>query len=127
MFRHQVSSFQSHNVNMFDVQRLMLLLHNLVYKNVPCVALEVYQGELLIYYNNYKNGRPMVEILAEVERAYNIYKAEHDFDVSSITDFNHVQDKICYKLINRDKNKELLADTPYLPFQNLAVIFYIWL
>lgn len=98
-----------------------------MYKNVPCVALEVYQGELLIYYNNYKNGRPMVEILAEVERAYNIYKAEHDFDVSSITDFNHVQDKICYKLINRDKNKELLADTPYLPFQNLAVIFYIWL
>ena len=50
----------------------------------------------------------MVEILAEVERAYNTYKAEQDFDVSSITDFNHVQDKICYKLVNRDKNKELL-------------------
>lgn len=67
----------------------------------------------------------MVEILAEVERAYNTYKAEQDFDVSSITDFNHVQDKICYKLINRDKNKELLADTPYLPFHDLAVIFYV--
>ena len=45
------------------------------------------------YYNDYKNGRPMVEILAEVERAYNTYKAEQDFDVSSITDFNLVQDK----------------------------------
>ena len=77
------------------------------------------------YYNDYKNGRPMVEILAEVERAYNTYKAEQDFDVSSITDFNHVQDKICYKLVNRDKNKELLADTPYLPFHDLAVIFYV--
>ena len=77
------------------------------------------------YYNDYKNGRPMVEILAEVERAYNTYKAEQDFDVSSITDFNLVQDKICYKLVNRDKNKELLADTPYLPFQDLAVIFYV--
>ena len=77
------------------------------------------------YYNDYKNGRPIVEILAEVERAYNTYKAEQDFDVSSITDFNLVQDKICYKLVNRDKNKELLADTPYLPFQDLAVIFYV--
>ena len=77
------------------------------------------------YYNDYKNGRPMVEIIAEVERAYNTYKAEQDFDVSSITDFNLVQDKICYKLVNRDKNKELLADAPYLPFCDLAVIFYV--
>lgn len=31
------------------------------------------------YYNDYKNGRPMVEILAEVERAYNTYnlKSRH--------------------------------------------------
>lgn len=77
------------------------------------------------YYNDYKNGRPMVEILAEIERAYNTYKAEQDFDVSSITDFNFVQDKICYKLVNRDKNKELLSDAPYLPFHDLAVIFYV--
>ena len=77
------------------------------------------------YYNDYKNGRPIVEILAEVERAYNTYKVEQDFDVNRITDFNHVQDKICYKLVNRDKNKELLADAPYLPFQDLAVIFYV--
>ena len=77
------------------------------------------------YYNDYKNGRPLVEIIAEVERAYNTYKAEQDFDVSSITDFNLVQDKICYKLVNRDKNKELLADAPYLPFCDLAVIFYV--
>ena len=77
------------------------------------------------YYNDYKNGRPMVEILAEIERAYNTYKAEKDFDVSSITDFNLVQDKICYKLVNRDKNKEHLSDAPYLPFHDLAVIFYV--
>ena len=77
------------------------------------------------YYNDYKNGRPMIEIIAEVERAYDTYKVEQDFDVNSITDFNHVQDKICYKLVNRDKNKELLSDAPYLPFHDLAVIFYV--
>ena len=77
------------------------------------------------YYNDYKNGRPMAEIMAEVERTYNTCKAEQDFDVNSITDYHCVQDKICYKLVNRDKNKELLADAPYLPFQDLAVVFYV--
>ena len=77
------------------------------------------------YYNDYKDGRPVSEIIAEVERAYDTYKVEQDFDVNSITDFNHVQDKICYKLVNRDKNKELLSDAPYLPFHDLAVIFYV--
>ena len=77
------------------------------------------------YYNDYKDGRPVSEIIAEVERAYDAHKVEQDFDVSSITDFNHVQDKICYKLVNRDKNKELLSDAPYLPFHDLAVIFYV--
>ena len=77
------------------------------------------------YYNDYKNGRPVMEIIAEVERAYDTYKVEQDFDVNSITDFNHVQDKICYKLVNRDRNKELLSDAPYLPFHDLAVIFYV--
>ncbi len=77
------------------------------------------------YYNDYKNGRPVMEIIAEVESTYDTYKVEQDFDVNSITDFNHVQDKICYKLVNRDKNKELLSDAPYLPFHDLAVIFYV--
>lgn len=77
------------------------------------------------YYNDYKDGRPVSEIIAEVERAYDAHKVEQDFDVNSITDFNHVQDKICYKLVNRDKNKELLSDAPYLPFHDLAVIFYV--
>ncbi len=77
------------------------------------------------YYNDYKNGRPMMEIIAEVEHAYDVYKVEQDFDVNSITYFKLVQDKICFKLVNRDKNKELLSDAPYLPFHDLAVILYV--
>lgn len=77
------------------------------------------------YYKDYKNGRPMEQILVEVDSFYNTYKTDQKFDINSITDFNCVQDKICYKLVNREKNKALLEDAPYLPFQDLAVIFYI--
>lgn len=77
------------------------------------------------YYNDYKNGRPVMEIISEIENIYDTYKLEHNFDVNSITDFSHVQDKICYKLVNRDKNKELLSDAPYIQFHDLAIIFYV--
>ena len=77
------------------------------------------------YYNDYKNGRPVMEIISEIENIYDTYKLEHNFDVNSITDFNHVQDKICYKLVNRDKNKELLSDAPYIQFHDLAIVFYV--
>ena len=77
------------------------------------------------YYNDYKNGRPVMEIIAEIENIYNTYKLEHNFDVNSITDFNHVQGKICYKLVNKDKNKELLLDVPYIQFHDLAIVFYV--
>ena len=77
------------------------------------------------YYNDYKNGRPVMEIIAEIENIYDTYKLEHNFDVNSITDFNHVQGKICYKLVNKDKNKELLSDAPYIQFHDLAIVFYV--
>ena len=77
------------------------------------------------YYNDYKNGRPVMEIIAEIENIYDTYKLEHNFNVNSITDFNHVQGKICYKLVNKDKNKELLSDAPYIQFHDLAIVFYV--
>ena len=77
------------------------------------------------YYNDYKNGRPVMDIIAEIENIYNTYKLEHNFDVNSITDFNHVQGKICYKLVNKGKNKELLLDAPYIQFHDLAIVFYV--
>ena len=77
------------------------------------------------YYNDYKNGRPVMDIIAEIENIYDTYKLEHNFNVNSITDFNHVQGKICYKLVNKDKNKELLSDAPYIQFHDLAIVFYV--
>lgn len=42
-----------------------------------------------------------------------------------ISDYEAVRDRICFKLINAEKNKELLKDVPYLPFMDLAIVFYI--
>ena len=40
-------------------------------------------------------------------------------------DWSECQNKVVYRLVSKDKNKELLENTPYLPFLNLAIIFYV--
>lgn len=77
------------------------------------------------YYEDYKAGRPIEHIFSAIDKVYRENRMEQDFNLNSIMDFDCVQDKICYKLVNRAKNKALLADAPYVPFMDLAVVFYI--
>ena len=38
--------------------------------------------------------------------------------------FNNVKDYIVYKVINHDRNKELLSTVPYVNYLDLAIVFY---
>lgn len=76
-------------------------------------------------FEQYQEGRTMESICREIIRVYEKHKVQTDFDVSCVTDFSKVQNRICYKVINAEKNKVLLADTPYVLLEDLAVIFYI--
>jgi len=44
--------------------------------------------------------------------------------VDSINDFNLARDKICYRLINQQMNKELLPTIPYRRYHDLAIVYY---
>ncbi len=43
-----------------------------------------------------------------------------------ILDFAKIREKIVYKLVNAEKNRELLKEVPHLPMMDLAILFY-WL
>lgn len=77
------------------------------------------------YYEQYKAGATMYDVCHQIIRTYEEHKGMLDFDVKSVTDFNRVKDRICYKLVSADRNKELLSDTPHIRFFDLAIIFYI--
>ena len=77
------------------------------------------------YYEDYRNGRTMQSIVNAVSAVYEQNKVENSFSVDMLTDFDAVKNKICFKLINAEKNQELLKDIPYVPFMDLAVVFYI--
>lgn len=51
----------------------------------------------------------------------------HDMDLSKITDYDSIKDKIRCKLINREANEEFLQDKPYTKIEDMAVVYQILL
>lgn len=77
------------------------------------------------YYMHFTHGMSLQEILEDIISAY---KENNDVvfcDIRELLDFTNLQDKVAFKLIHREKNKELLKDVPYFEFLDLAVVFYL--
>lgn len=77
------------------------------------------------YYIHFTHGMSMQEILEDIISAY---KENNDVvlgDMRELLDFSNVRDKVAFKLIQMEKNKELLKGVPYIKFLDLVVVFYL--
>lgn len=75
------------------------------------------------YYHRYLNGVSMEDIYEDILQTYYNNLPKEDFDISIFRDFEKAQHRIVFKLVNKEKNKELLNDIPYVEFQDLVLIF----
>ena len=64
----------------------------------------------------------MDDILAAIADVRTQHEMSQDFDVSKLTDFDSVKDRITCRLINAEQNAEYLADKPHTMVDDLAVI-----
>lgn len=85
---------------------------------IPSIYLET-------YYEKYLNGKPMESIVQELLCIYEKCKVESPVMEDELIGFEKVKQNIYYKLVNLEKNEELLKSLPYIPYQDLAVVFYI--
>lgn len=76
-------------------------------------------------FEEYQGGMTMEAVCKEVMRLYEQSKAERGFDSRMVTDFNRAKERICFKLVNAERNRELLADIPSIPYHDFAIVFYI--
>lgn len=61
-----------------------------------------------------------------MERFQEIKDEEIDFDIDKLKDFEAMKDRICYKLINKDANADMLSHTPFGEVaDDLAIVYYI--
>lgn len=79
------------------------------------------------FYEDYQNGRDMEDIIDSIADLRVEYEVNQDFDVSSITDFEKVSDKIAARLYGMEGNEELLSVRPHTTMDDLAVTYCIML
>ena len=77
------------------------------------------------YYEAYKDGVDMDEILTRIAEVRLTAMPEQGFDVKDILDFDSVKDKIIPKLINAEMNQEVLANRPHMMEADLAIQFVV--
>ena len=75
-------------------------------------------------YIQYCAGTDMKEIANRIAALYEEQMRDIDLDVSFFGKFESVRDRIYYKIINYEKNRELLDDVPHFRWCDLAVVFY---
>ena len=75
------------------------------------------------YYHRFLNGVTMEDIYEDILQTYYENLPKEDFDISLFRDFEKARKRIVFKLVNKDKNRELLKDVPHVEFQDLVLIF----
>lgn len=99
-----------------------LVVHPQNKKIVPTIYMEP-------YFNAFQSGQSLETVISQITSNCTaaLSCSETGIDAEAITDFKQVKGRICYKLINRDKNSELLRAAPHRDYHDLAVVYYIQL
>lgn len=75
------------------------------------------------YYLLYEQGKSMEEIVSELIHVY-FDKVRERSDVDIQFTYEAMKSQIIYRLVNSEKNRELLAECPHIEFLDLAVTFH---
>lgn len=93
-----------------------------VCKNGCNIAPNIYMEEL---FERYQNGESLTELYQIIEKILHDVSPKENFNVDSIMDFQSVKGKICFKLINAERNADQLEEMPHRCFHDLAIVYYI--
>lgn len=86
----------------------------------PTIYLEEYFGQ-------YQHGKSVEQIVHDILNLYREVRCEKSWDVDKIQTFSLIENKIVYRVIHYEKNRELLENVPYVRFLDLAITFCVLL
>ena len=76
-------------------------------------------------YTEYLAGRPLEDIFSAITRLYEENAMEEDPALPDMTDFGAIKDLICFRIINRERNRERLKDIPHRDFLDLSITYFV--
>ena len=76
------------------------------------------------FYEAYVRGISLDVIAESIVDSYQNVPQEMNVSMEFFRDFEKVKGRVAYRLVNLEKNKEFLADVPFIPHLDLAICFY---
>ena len=76
------------------------------------------------FYKMYEEGESLENIVERILQVYQKGGGKNPIDMEFFKDFDRIKDRIACRLINAERNKELLKDIPHIMFLDLAICFY---
>lgn len=74
-------------------------------------------------YEEFLNGKTLEYLAGRVVALYHAHRLKTPVDMDFFLRYETVRQRIVYKLINYEKNRELLQEVPHMRFLDLAVVF----
>lgn len=115
----------------YDIEQLRLeqVCHNNGIEHTGLVILK--KGEntsptiyLEQFYSGYRQGiKTFDEILQLIAQEYKHVLTRMEKQGELTVDMEHVLDHVFLRLVNYQKNREMLMDCPYIPFHDMAITF----
>lgn len=78
-------------------------------------------------YEEYRKGREPEAIAEELSKTFLREKGTADSWFSNLPDFSRLRDRVVFRLINREANRKMLEDMPFVEYHDLAVVFRLFL
>lgn len=76
-------------------------------------------------YEFYQEGMELDSIAGMIADMADFLPGANEMQYLQLTDYEQARDRICVRLINTEKNMEMLKDIPSVPFLDLSVVFYV--
>ena len=76
------------------------------------------------YYHAFRDGSTIPELAEKVQHIYQECRNNTSLDAGHFLKFDNIKNEIFCKIIGRGRNEKLLAEVPYIPYLDLAVVFY---
>lgn len=78
------------------------------------------------YYSKYVNGEDYDKLVEDIISVYEEHKVTDRMDISFFMDWKKARERIVFKLVNFERNRELLKNVPYVKYLDMAVVFNYW-
>ena len=115
-------------VELQEVTKVNISLDGLtIRKRNESIAPTIYLNQ---YFNQFNDGRAMDDIVRDIIRVYENNQPENIMNVfktEDFYDFDKMKEKIVLKVINTERNLDLLEQVPHLDMEGLglSVVFYV--